>query len=321
MPSGSFRYSQRNASGHGGGGFPGGAGRQVEAVVAGETDRAGHDVGAFPVVPEDGATFGDLVAPLLRSIGAAMVMRRDTTGRERIALVPVTAPASTEAVPSTLTDADWTIARHPDSDTISDVITSRRYETDHADNGEGDPRLIFTMTDNGAVLSGLPSFKVQGDPKLSKELEARVKETEDIGIEVRGHYQATLWALFVFWILWLLALVFWRRPQKPKPVPVRPPLTLAEQLRLLLGELEQGGLSPEQKARLEMLLLRCWREGLVPAEAPMADVLAAIARGERTGEALDRLQRWLHRPGSGVADAEIAVLIRQHLPAPGAVRP
>ncbi|MEY3491875.1 MAG: hypothetical protein RL309_1003, partial [Verrucomicrobiota bacterium] len=33
------------------------------------------------------------------------------------------------------------------------------------------------------------------------------------------------------------------------------------------------------------------------------------------------LQRWLHRPGSGVADAEIATIIRQHLPAPEAVRP
>lgn len=103
------------------------------------------------VVPEDGVTLGDLLAPLLRSIGAAMVMKRDTAGRERIALVSVTAPARTEAVASTLTDADWTIARHPDSDVISDVITSRRYKTDHADNGEGDPRLVFTMTDNGAV--------------------------------------------------------------------------------------------------------------------------------------------------------------------------
>ena len=88
-----------------------------------------------------------------------------------------------------------------------------------------------------------------------------------------------------------------------------------------MAELEQGALTAEQKARLEMLLLRSWREGLVPADAPMAEVLAAIARGERTGEALGRLQRWLHRPGSGVADTEIAGIIRQHLPAPEAVRP
>jgi hypothetical protein len=196
------------------------------------------------------------------------------------------------------------------------------YDVRYLVNREGEHDLIeYLMADNGSSLSGLPSFKVKGDPKLSKELEARVKETEDIGIEVRGHYQATLVALAVFWVLWLFALIFWRRPKKPAPVPAKPPLTLAEQLRLLLGELEQGGLSAEQKARLEMLMLRCWREGLVPADAPMADVLAAIADGERTGEALGRLQRWLHRPGSGVTDGEIVALLRQHLPAPVAVRP
>lgn len=196
------------------------------------------------------------------------------------------------------------------------------YDVRYLVNREGEHDLIeYLMSDNGSALSGLPSFKVKGDPKLSKELEARVKETEDIGIEVRGHYQATLWALFVFWIVWLFLLIFWRRPRKPVVAAVKPPLTLAEQLRLLLGELEQGGLTAEQKARLEMLMLRCWREGLVPADAPMAEVLAAIARGERTGEALGHLQRWLHRPGSGVADAEIAAIIRQHLPARPSVRP
>ena len=196
------------------------------------------------------------------------------------------------------------------------------YDVRYLVNREGEHDLIeYLMSDNGSALSGLPSFKVKGDPKLSKELEARVKETEDIGIEVRGHYQATLVALFVLWIVWLSLLIFWRRPRKPVVVAPKPPLTLAEQLRLLLGELEQGGLTAEQKARLEMLMLRCWREGLVPADAPMAEVLAAIARGERTGEALGHLQCWLHRPGSGVADAEIAAIIRQHLPARPAVRP
>ena len=205
---------------------------------------------------------------------------------------------------------------------VTEQAGAKVYDVRYLVNREGEHDLIaYLMSDNGAVLSGLPSFKVKGDPKLSKELEARVKETEEIGIDVRGHYQATLVVLSIFWILWLFALIFWRRPKKPVPVPVKPPLTLAEQLRILLGELEQGGLSAVQKARLEMLLLRCWREGLVPADAPMAEVLAAIARGEGTGEALGHLQRWLHCPGSGIADAEIATIIRQHLPAPEAVRP
>lgn len=196
------------------------------------------------------------------------------------------------------------------------------YDVRYLVNREGEHDLTqYLMSDDGTVLTGLPSFKVQGDPKLSKELEARVKETEEIGIEVWGHYRATLWALFVFWIGWLFLLIFWKRPRQPVVVAPNPPLTVAEQLQLLLGELEQGGLTAEQKARLEMLLLRSWREGLAPADAPMAEVLAAVARAETTGEALVRLQRWLHRPGSGVVDAEIADIIRRHLPERGIARP
>lgn len=196
------------------------------------------------------------------------------------------------------------------------------YDVRYLVNREGEHDLTqYLMSDDGTVLSGLPSFKIQGDPKLSKELEARVKETEEIGIQVWGHYRATLWALFVFWIGWLLLLIFWKRPRKPVVVAPKPPLSVAEQLKLLLVELEQGGLTAEQKARLEMLLLRSWREGLAPADAPMAEVLAVVARAEATGEALVRLQRWLHRPGSGVVDAEIADIIRRHLPERGIARP
>jgi len=196
------------------------------------------------------------------------------------------------------------------------------YDVRYLVNREGVHDLTqYLMSDDGTVLTGLPSFKIQGDPKLSKELEARVKETEEIGIQVWGHYRATLWALFVFWIGWLFLLIFWKRPRQPVVVAPKPPLTVAEQLQVLLGELEQGGLTAEQKARLEMLLLRSWREGLVQADAPMAEVLAAVARAETTGEALVRLQRWLHRPGSGVVDAEIADIIRRQLPEQGIARP
>lgn len=195
------------------------------------------------------------------------------------------------------------------------------YDVRYLVNREGEHDLTqYLMSDDGTVLSGLPSFKIQGDPKLSKELEARVKETEEIGIQVWGHYRATLWALFVFWIGWLFLLIFWKRPRHPVVIAPKPPLTVAEQLQFLLVELEQGGLTAEQKARLEMLLLRSWREGLAPADAPMAEVLAAVARAETTGEALARLQRWLHRPGSGVVDAEIADIIRRHLPERGIAR-
>lgn len=104
-----------------------------------------------PVVPEDGVTLGDMLAPLLRAIGAAMVMCRDEQGRERVTLVSVSAPSRVEAIERALTDADWSLRRPPGSDTTSDVITTRRYETDHVDFGEGDPSLVFAMVNNAAL--------------------------------------------------------------------------------------------------------------------------------------------------------------------------
>ena len=128
-----------------------------------------------PVVPEDGVTLGDLLAPMLRAIGGALVMRRDEQGRERVALVSVTAPSRVEALESALTDADWTLARPPGSDTTSDVITTRRYETDHAELGEGDPMLVFAMVNNAAVAAA-------GGPTDVEVLELRGINLRNAGV-------------------------------------------------------------------------------------------------------------------------------------------
>ena len=168
----------------------------------------------------------------------------------------------------------------------------------------------YLGAEDGRPLEGLPSFRFTGDPKLSKDLESRIRETEPAAIEIGGYYTATLWALGAAWIGWLLLLIFYGRPKPPVVVPPAPPPTLAEQLRTLLGRVEQGTLDAAGAARLEMLLLRAWREGLVSADAPMAQVLAAVAAGDRTRDGLRALQDWLHRRESAVTREEIAALIR-----------
>ncbi len=216
----------------------------------------------------------------------------------------------------------WGVAVNVRIAQVTPQGSSKVYDVRYLVNIEGDHDLIgYLMTDNGTALTGLPSFKVHGDPKLSKELEARVRETEAIGIEVRGHYKATLIILLVLWIGWLFMLIFYGRPKQPVPAIIVPELTPAEQLQVLLQQLEDGELTAVQKAKLEMLLLRCWREGLATDDTPMREVLGMIARGERTRDALLRLQRWLHRPASGVAKTEIAELIRARLSVPAANRP
>ena len=163
---------------------------------------------------------------------------------------------------------------------------------------------------DGSRLEGLPSFRFTGDPKLSKELDARIQETEPIRVEVGGHYYATLAALAVFWIVWLLLIIFYKRPRRVvESAPAPPEPTLAELLQATLAQLESGALDAEGKAKLEMLLLRRWREELALAGLPMHAALEAIGRSEKTGEPLRQVQHWLHHRASPVKREEIATTL------------
>jgi len=167
----------------------------------------------------------------------------------------------------------------------------------------------FLTSEDGSRLDGLPAFKFRGDPKLSKHLDARIQETEEISVEVGGYYTLTLIVLFVLWIGWLLLLIFYGRPKPPPPVVAAREPTMAELLRALLAQLEAGTLDAAAKARLEMLLLRRWREELALTNAPMIASLDAISRDEKTSQALRQLQLWLHRPSSAVRREDIAAVI------------
>lgn len=129
-------------------------------------------------------------------------------------------------------------------------------------------------------------------------------------MDVGGHYYATLAGLAVFWIGWLLPLIFYGRPKAPAPAAVTPPEpTLAEMLRAFLAQLEAGTLDAAAKAKMEMLLLRRWREDLALADVPMSAALDAIGRSDKTGNQLRQMHDWLHRPASAVKREEIVAAL------------
>ena len=204
----------------------------------------------------------------------------------------------------------WGVAVNVRIAKATEAAGARIYDVRYIVNRAGTFDLKDYLTsEDGSPLVGLPSFKFTGDPKLSKHLDARIQETEEVGVDVGGHYFATLIGLGVFWIAWLLLLIFYGRPRPPKAVAAAPEPTLAELLRALLSQLEAGTLDAAAKARLEMLLLRRWREELALTGAPMSASIDAISRNEKTGEALRQLQLWLHRPGSKVRREDIAAVI------------
>jgi hypothetical protein len=197
---------------------------------------------------------------------------------------------------------------------IAEVIEQpdrRVYDVRYIVNREGTFDLKdYLAAEDGSTLEGLPTFKFTGDPKLSKDLDKRIQETEEIRVDVGGRYYETLAVLGGLWIVWLLLLIFWKRPQPPAaPDPEPPGPTLAEMLRQFLARLEAGTLDVGDKAKMEMLLLQRWREELALGPIAMSDALEKIARHEKAGGRLRKLQHWLHHPASPVPSTEIAALI------------
>ena len=204
----------------------------------------------------------------------------------------------------------WGVAVNVRIAKVSEQPGARIYDVRYIVNRAGTFDLKDYLTaEDGSRLDGLPSFKFNGDPKLSKHLDARIQETEEISVDVGGHYYATLAALSVVWIVWLLLLIFYGRPKPPPMLVETPEPSLAELLRALLAQLEAGTLDAEAKAKMEMLLLRRWRDELALTNAPMNTAHDAISRSEKTAEPLRQLQRWLHQPNTSVRRQDIAAVL------------
>lgn len=226
-------------------------------------------------------------------------------GVEQAAIVTYSGP------PVAVTPYKWGVAVNVRIAKVIEQSGARIYDVRYIVNRAGTFDLKDYLTgEDGSRLDGLPSFKFHGDPKLSKNLDTRIQETEEVSVEVGGSYYATLAGLAVLWIIWLLLLVFYGRPKRPQPVaPAPPEPTLAELLRAFLAQLEAGTLDAAAKAKMEMLLLRRWREELALAGVPMSTALDAIRRSEKTGDPLRQLQDWLHRPASKIGREEIAAAL------------
>jgi len=228
-------------------------------------------------------------------------------GVEQAAIVTYSGP------PVAVTPYKWGVAVNVRIAKIVEQPGARIYDVRYIVNREGTFDLKDYLTaENGGHLDGLPSFKFHGDPKLSKHLDARIQETETVTVDVGGHYYAMLAVLGVLWIIWLLLLIFYGRARPPRPVVVPPGPTFAEMLRAFLAQLEAGTLDAEAKAKMEMFLLRRWREELAITDAPMNTALEAISRSDKTGNPLRQLQDWLHRPAPVVKREDIAAMLRSH---------
>jgi hypothetical protein len=261
-----------------------------------------------------GKSFWVLVFTLVAAVAAAVFLLRPAPktdslnvplGVEQAAIITYSGPALAVA------PYKWGAAVNVRMAGITEQAGARIYDVRYIVNRGGTFDLKnYLMAADGTALEGLPSFQFHGDPKLSKELEARIQETEEVRVEIGGHYYLTLALLGGIWLIWLLLLIFWKRPKRTVDVaPAAPEPTLLEQLRAALGQLESGALDATSKAKLEMLLLRHWREELAVTGLPMSAALAAIDRSEKTGAQLRQIQEWIHHRASPVKGEEIVAAL------------
>jgi hypothetical protein len=167
----------------------------------------------------------------------------------------------------------------------------------------------YLASADGSRLDGLPSFPVRGLTSLTKDIETRIREIEDVGVGIWHWYYESLAGLGGLWVLWLVGLIWIGRPKRaaaPPPPPAEP--SLAEQIARYLEALARDDLPVEDRARLEILLLRHWRERLRLGQQRMAAACRSIERDVRAGRAYAALQAWLHDPATPVGAAEILVL-------------
>jgi len=172
--------------------------------------------------------------------------------------------------------------------------------------GEFDLTDYLASTD-GQPIDDLPEFRVQGLTSLTKDIETRIQEIENVGVHIWHWYYETLVALGIFWVAWLVALIVVGRPKRaPRQRPAPPEPSIAEQIDRLLAAMARGPLSTEQKAALEALLLAQWRGQLGLTETRMAAACRRMATDGDLGPVYSQLEAWLHNPRATVTPDQFA---------------
>lgn len=172
--------------------------------------------------------------------------------------------------------------------------------------GEFDLTKYLASTD-GRPINALPPFRVRGLTSLTKDIETRIQEIENVSVHIWHWYYESLAGLGLLWVAWLAGLIFIGRPKRPPlPPPAPRQSTLVEQIDHLLAALAGGELTIEQKSCLEALLLRHWREQLGLSAQRMAASCRGIEASRELGEVYGKLQAWLHNQRAGVGPEEFA---------------
>lgn len=126
-----------------------------------------------------------------------------------------------------------------------------------------------------------------------------------------GGYRTTMLTLGAIWLAGLGAILFWKnRKNAPDSAGNELPPTLAERLHPLVERAAKGGLSSDDRAKLERLVIGHWR-GRLPeiAALPPAEAMMKLRADPRASPLILALEKWLHARNPPTDAGEIERLL------------
>jgi hypothetical protein len=176
----------------------------------------------------------------------------------------------------------------------------------------------YLFNTNGLPATNLPAMAVSVSGLLPEQHNGWLEEQALHAPSLFGGYRAVAVVAVVLWVAALFVIL--RVGRKPKPAPVEAPVqrapTFAERLRPLVERAAAGGLSADEKAALERMLINHWQRRLGLAGADSGELIARLRQHTEAGALLRALEDWLHRPpGSAKVEVESVLAPYRNLPA------
>jgi hypothetical protein len=179
---------------------------------------------------------------------------------------------------------------------------------------EGGPFNIsdFMQSAGDEPIDDLARVDVVGMTNGVVTLDERIQDTEHVGVDIKHFYYEKMALFFVLWVIWLILLIFYKRPQREIAEEITTAeKSFAEKVAPYLDDIRNGVISVEGKLRLENLMFAQWvsevPDGISPAN--MFEMLLAFDQSEAVSAAYNKLEDWIYNPVSEISDSEIVEVL------------
>ena len=175
----------------------------------------------------------------------------------------------------------------------------------------------YLVRKDGSSTEALPAIPVEIQPLLPP---GQVEPHRALLVNKTprfGGYRVLVPVAIGAWVLGLLAILWLgRRKRRLAAEEAEVVITLADRLRPAVEAAQRGDLDEGGKAELERLLLAYWRRRLGLSDQKASEAMTKLRGHDEAGPLLLQLEVWLHQPGSGGDDVDVAALLEPYRDTP-----